>query len=223
MAGHQPNYLPWLGFFDKMSKCDVFVIEDEVQFVYHEFHNRNKIKTPNSIRWLTVPVKEGRKRKNFSEILISNNKNWSKRHWLTLKTSYSKSPYWNKFCTFFEETYEKKWNKLIDLNLHLIKGVMDFLNIETELVLASSLNVSGKKNDLIIAQCKALGAKTYLSGVGARIYLDIDKLEREGIKVVFQEFEYPIYSQLWGEFVPNLSIVDYLFCAGGKIEDSRAL
>ena len=217
MAGHQPNYLPWLGFFDKMSKCDVFVIEDDVQFIYHEFQNRNKIKTSNGIKWLTVPVKEGRKRKKFSEIFISNEKNWSRRHWLNLKNSYGKSPYWNEFCDFFEETYEKKWNKLIDLNLYLIKGIMDFLNIETKLVLASSINVSGKKNDLIIAQCKALGAKTYLSGAGARTYLDIDKLEREGIKVVFQEFEHPIYPQLWGEFAHNLSVVDYLFCAGSKI------
>ena len=125
--------------------------------------------------------------------------------------------HWNEFYNFFEDTYDKKWNKLIDLSLHLIKGVMDLLNIEKELVLASSLNVSGRKSDMIIAQCKALGAKTYLSGAGARIYLDVDKLEREGIKVVFQEFEYPTYPQLWGEFVPNLSVVDYLFCAGSKI------
>jgi len=173
MAGHQPNYLPWLGFFDKMSKCDIFIIEDDVQFVYHEYHNRNKVKTSNGIRWLTVPVKEGRKRKKISEVLISNGKNWSKRHWLTIKYNYGKSPYWNEFCDFFEETYHKKWNKLIDLNLYLIQGVMEFLHIEKELVRASSLNVSGKKNDLIIAQCKTLGAKTYLSGVGARTYLDV--------------------------------------------------
>lgn len=216
-AGHQPNYLPWLGFFDKMSKCDVFIIEDDLQFVYHEFHNRNKIKTLNGTKWLTVPVREGRKRKKFSEICVANEKKWSNRHWLTLKNNYGKSPYWKEFCNFFEGTYEKKWNKLIDLNLYLIKGIMDFLNIETKLVLASSLNVSGKKNDLLIAQCKALGAKTYLSGVGAQTYLDADEFEREEINVVFQEFEYPTYPQLWGEFVPNLSVVDYLFCAGSKI------
>jgi len=162
-------------------------------------------------------VKEGRKRKKISEIFISNEKNWSRRHWSNIKNSYGKSPYWNEFCDFFEETYEKKWNKLIDLNLYLINGIMEFLNIKNELVLASSINVSGNKNDLIIAQCKALGAKTYLSGAGARTYLDIDKFKREGINIVFQEFEYPNYPQLWGEFIQNLSVVDYLFCAGGKI------
>ena len=216
MAGHQPNYLPWLGFFDKIGKCDVFVIEDDVQFIYHEFQNRNKIKTSNGIKWLTVPVKEGRKRKKILEMYISNEKNWSRRHWLILKNSYEKAPYWEEFCDFFEEAYDREWFKLIDLNLHFIKGIMDFLNIDTKLVLASSLNVSGTKNDLIIAQCKALGAKTYLSGVGARTYLDIDEFEREGINVVFQDFEYPTYPQLWGEFVENLSVVDYLFCAGSK-------
>ena len=217
IAGHQPNYLPWPGFFDKMSKCDVFIIEDDMQFVYHEFHNRNKIKTKQGISWLTVPVSEGRKRKKFSEMLILNEKNWSKRHWSILKSNYEKAPYWSEFSNFFAETYDKKWSKLLDLNLYLIEGIMDFLNIEKELVLGSSINVSGKKNDLLIAQCKALGAKTYLSGVGARTYLDIDQFEREGINVVFQEFEYPNYPQLWGEFVQNLSVVDYLFCTSGKI------
>lgn len=217
MAGHQPNYLPWLGFFDKMNKCDVFVIEDAVQFIYHEFQNRNRVKTNNGVRWLTVPVKEGRKRKKFSEILISNEKNWSRGHWLTLKMNYGNSPYWDEFCNFFEETYNKKWEKLIDLNLHLIKGIMDFLDIEKELILASSLNVSGEKCDLIIAQCKILGAETYLSGTGALTYMDIDKFKGEGIDVVFQEFEHPTYPQLWGEFIENLSIVDYLFCATSKL------
>ena len=217
VAAHQPNYLPWLGFFDKMSKCDVFILEDVVQFTYHEFQNRNRIKTKNGIKWLTVPVEGGRKRKRYSEIFIANEYDWSKRHWLTLKQSYGKAPFWNEFCNFFEETYHKQWNRLLDLNVHLIKGIMEFFNIDKELVLASSLKSSGIKNDLIISQCKTLGAKTYLSGLGARTYLDLDRFEGEGIEVIFQGFVHPVYPQVGRGFVPNLSVVDYLFCAGGRV------
>jgi len=173
--------------------------------------------TKNGIKWLTVPVRGGRKRKRYSEILVANEYDWSKRHWLTLKQSYGKAQFWNEFCSFFEETYHKKWDRLLDLNIHLIKGIMEFLKIKKELVLASSLKSSGIKNDLIISQCKTFGAKTYLSGVGARTYLDLDKFKREGIKVIFQGFVHPVYPQVGGSFVPNLSVVDYLFCAGGHV------
>jgi hypothetical protein len=217
VAGHQPNYLPWLGFFDKMSKCDIFIIEDVVQFVSQEFQNRNRIKTPKGVNWLTVPVRKGRKRQVISEVQIANEKDWSKQHWLMLKSCYARSPYWKEYCDFFDETYCRKWTRLIDLNLHLIRGVMNFLGINKELVMASSLGVSGKKNDLIVAQCKALGADTLLSGTGALNYLDLERFEKEGIKVIFQEFKYPVYPQLWGSFVPDLSVIDYIFCTGGKV------
>jgi len=217
VAGHQPNYLPWLGFFDKMRQCDVFIIEDIVQFEYQEFQNRNRIKTPNGVKWLTVPVKKGRRYPQISEVEISSDNDWAKQHWLTLKSSYARAPNWEKFCGFFEQTYSKEWNRLIDLNLYLIHGVMGFLGIDKELVMASSLGAPGNKNDLIIAQLKALGADTLLSGIGGRGYLDLERFEREGIKVVFQDFKHPVYQQLWGDFVPNLSVVDYLFCCGKKL------
>lgn len=213
MAGHQPNYLPWLGFFDKMRRCDVFIIEDIVQFVYKEFQNRNRIKTPNGVQWLTVPVREGGKRKPISDVEIANDQNWAERHWLTLMHSYASAPYWKEYNNFFRDAYSQKWARLIDLNMHLIKGIMNFLDIDTKIVLASNLGVSGKKNDLLISQCKALGADTYLSGAGGKDYIDVERFGQEGLKVIFQDFQYPVYPQLWGEFVPNLSIVDYLFCA----------
>lgn len=217
MSGHQPNYLPWLGFFDKMQQSNVFVIEDNVQFEVREFTNRNKIKEQKISKWLTVPVEDAKKRLLINQVKIARKAepDWAKNHWLNIKYHYCKAPYWAKYSDFFEQTYSKDWALLVDLNLHLIKGIMGFLGINTPLIMASSLNVTGAKSDLVLAQCKAVGADVHLAGNGERGYLDVNKFEREGVKVVFQDFEYPVYRQVQGEFISNLSVVDYLFCTGG--------
>lgn len=215
-AGHQPNYLPWLGFFDKMAQCDVFIIEDNVQFERQGYQNRSRIKTVKGPMWLTVPVEHVGKSLPIDQIKIANHAepNWAERQWLTLKHNYRSAPFWGRYGGFFEQTYTRKWSKLIDLNMHLIRGLMQFLEIEKPMVYASSLGISGKGSDLVLAQCKALGADVQLSGVGGRAYLNLQKFEEEGIKVLFQDFHYPVYPQLHGAFVPNLSAVDYLFCIG---------
>lgn len=217
-AGHQPNYLPWLGFFDKMSKCNVFIIEDNVQYEQQGFQNRNKVKTFMGVKWLTVPVEHEGKPVRMDEVKVANKaeKNWASRHWLTVKYNYCKAPYWSDYADFFEQTYSQMWDRLIDLNMHMIYGVKKFLKIETPIVLASSLNVSGKKSDFVLEQCKTLGATTHLSGTGGRDYLDLESFSRAGIKVVFQDFRHPVYQQLHGDFVPDLSAVDYLFCTGAR-------
>ena len=222
-AGHQPNYLPWLGFFDKMSKCDIFIIEDNVQFTHNGFQNRNRIKTPNGAKWLTVPFEHFGRPLPINEVVIANKHvpDWARRHWMSLKFCYCNAPYWKNYCDFFEQTLSQKWTMLIDLNMHLIKGLMGFFNIDTPLVMASSLGVSGSKSELILAQCKAVGANVQLSGIGGRDYIDIKRFEAEGVKVVFQDFHYPTYPQLHGEFVPDLSVVDYLFCVGGKLPQTK--
>ena len=131
VAGHQPNYLPWLGFFDKIVRCDVFVIEDCVQFERQGFQNRARIKTFEGVRWLTVPVKRKTKSLSIDEVLIANDVNeaWAKKHWLMLKGNYSRAPYWEKFSGFFEEAFSRDWEKLIDLNMHFVRGLMSFLNM----------------------------------------------------------------------------------------------
>lgn len=216
VAGHQPNYLPWLGFFDKMARCDVFIIEDYVQFERQGFQNRTKIKTFEGAKWLTVPLRKETKSLPICEVRIANDTDgdWAKKHWLMLKGNYSRAPYWGKFCSFFEQAFALKWEKLMDLNMHFIRGIMGLMAIEKPLIMASSLNVSGRKSDLVLAQCKALKATTLLSGVGAREYLDVERFEKEGIKVVFQDFQHPVYPQLGTGFVSNLSVVDYLFWKG---------
>jgi len=219
VSGHQPNYLPWLGFFDKMLQCDLFIIEDNVQFEQQGFQNRNRVKTVDDAKWLTVPTEHAGGPMLIGEVRIANKAepDWAERHWLTLKYNYSKAPYWKKFSGFFEQTYSQKWTMLIDLNMHLIKGIMQFTNIQKPLIMSSTLNVSGKGSEKVLAQCKALGASVHLSGIGGKEYLNLERFREEGVEVVFQDFHYPVYPQLHGSFAPNLSVVDYLFCTGGKM------
>ncbi len=218
VAGHQPNYLPWLGFFDKMRRVDIFIIEDNVQFERQGFTNRNRILTSDGVRWLSVPIEHANKPLLINEVKIANKgePNWGRKHWLTIKHGYCKSPYWSEFSDFFEETYESEWDLLMDLNMHLIKGIMGFLGIDKPLVLSSSLHAQGKKTELIVAQCKEVGADVQLAGNGCREYIEKELFEQQGIKLMFQDFSHPMYPQSGGEFVPNLSVVDYLFCTGAK-------
>ncbi len=218
VAGHQPNYLPWLGFFDKIRRADVFIIEDNVQFERQGFTNRNRVYTADGVRWLSVPIQHANKPLLISEVKIANNAepSWARKHWLTLKHSYCKAPFFSSFSDFFEDTYQRQWDLLIDLNLHLIKGIMRFLNIDKPLVFSSSLPATGNKSELIVAQCKAVGANIQLAGNGCRDYIDPKLFTQEGISLVFQEFKHPSYPQIYSPFVPNLSVVDFLFCTGGK-------
>jgi hypothetical protein len=218
VAGHQPNYLPWLGFFDKMRRSDTFIIEDNVQFERQGFTSRNRVMTADGVRWLSVPIEHANKPLRINEVRIANSgePRWGRKHWLTLKHSYCKAPYWNDFAGFFEETYERDWTMLIDLNMHFIRGIMHFLKIDKPLVFSSTLGVAGKKTELIVAQCKEVGADIQLAGDGCRNYIDKNLFDKEGIELIFQNFSQPIYTQTVEGFVPNLSVVDYLFCTGGK-------
>jgi hypothetical protein len=222
-AGHQPNYLPWLGFFDKMAKCNIFIIEDDFLYEHNGFINRNRIKTAQGAKWLTVPVEHAGRQLPINQVKIANagEPEWATRHWLTLKHNYIKAPYWDKYQDFFEETYSRRWDFLIDLNMHLIRGLMRFLNIDKPLVMSSTINACGKKSELILSQCKAINADIQLSGAGAKEYIQTSRFEEEGIKVIFQDFKYPRYAQLQGEFVPNLSVVDYLFCTGEVMPNEK--
>ena len=126
VAGHQPNYLPWLGFFDKIRRCDLFIIEDNVQYEQQGFTNRNRIKTPDGAKWLTVPIEHVGGPMLINEVKISKKAepDWAKRHWHSLKHHYSRAPFWKEYCGFFEQTYAKEWTMLFDLNLYLIRGIM---------------------------------------------------------------------------------------------------
>lgn len=213
VAIHQLGYLPWLGFFDKMAKADIFVFYDDAQFEKNYFDNRNKIKTAQGWTWITVPVKYKFGQK-LNEVEIDNAQRWQEKHYKTLLINYNKTPFSPAYLDFFEEIYKKKWEKLVDLNTTLIKYLAEKLGIKTELIKSSELNCAGKKSEKLLNICKKLNADIYLSGKFGKNYLDEKLFKENNIKVIYQDFKYPVYPQLYAEFIPNLSAIDLLFNCG---------
>jgi hypothetical protein len=214
VAIHQPNYLPYYGYFHKIQNSDVFVFLDNVLYTKNSYINRNRIRTPKGWSWLTVPVqRKGSSNNEIRSITISNNVNWRKKHSLSLKYNYSKAKYFSRFHSLLE-VYEKEWTYLAELNIYLIKLICSLLGIKCNFIRASELNVSGSKTDLLIDICKAVGGDVYLSGQGAKGYIEEKKFERSNIKLIYDKFEHPKYEQVFEGFIPNLSIVDILFNVG---------
>jgi len=212
---HQPQYLPWIGYFHKIAHSDVFVFLDNVQYKKREFQNRNKIRTKEGWLWLTVPViTKGRFTQKMKEVLIDNTSNWHKKHWQSIEMNYSKAKYFNEYKEFFKSLYEKEWDKLIDLNVFIIKYINELLNIKIPVYYESDLNIEGEKTTRIINICKKLNADTYLSGIGGKEYLIEEEFIKTGIKLIYQNFKHPVYTQVYPGFEPFMSIVDLLFNCG---------
>jgi len=210
---HQPGYLPWLGFFDKMARSDIFVLLDDVQFEKNYFDNRNKIKTSQGWAWLTVPVKY-RFGQKLNEVEINNEEKWKEKHYKSLLLNYKKSPHFSDYVSFFQKIYEKKWQKLIDLNIALIKYLAKELGFKTKLIRSSELNCQGEKTERLLNICRKLKTDVYLSGKFGKNYLDEEAFRKNNIKVIYQDFQHPVYPQLYGNFIPELSIVDLIFNCG---------
>jgi len=214
---HQPNYIPWLGFFHKLLISDVYVAFDDVQFEKNSFNNRNKIKTSGGDCWLTIPIITKGKSKEtlLNSAEIDNNQNWAKKHLKTIQTNYSKAEFYDSYIDFFEGIYSKNWKTLSELNMNIIQKIIDELQIDTQIILTSEIkNKKEKKDKLVLEICNNLDADVYISGVLGKDYLNTSDFEKEKIDVYFQNYNHPKYSQLWGEFIPNMSIIDLLFNHG---------
>lgn len=213
MTIHQPEYLPYIGFFDRIARADIFVILDDVQYQKNGFINRNKIKSSQGWQWLTVPVKQREALNRINKVEINNEIDWRDKHWKAILYNYNKAPYFKKYSDFFQKLYQKEWNFIADLNIYLIKNIMDMLGIKKEIKLSSLLKIKGESTERLVNICQTFKADTYLSGVGGRKYLDLKKFKKQNIKVIFQEFTHPVYPQQFPQkgFISNLSIIDLLF------------
>lgn len=212
VAIHQPEAFPWLGFFHKMHLADVFVILDTVQFEKNNVQNRNKILMSGKPNWLTIPVQAHPSKAKINDIKINWDSPEIKKHLATLKQNYGKHPHAQEVLEFLERHYEKKHEKLADFNTEFILYLRDRLGIDTKIVRASELPLSGEARggtEVTLEICKILGAHTYLSGGGARAYLKTEEYDKAGIKVIFQEFKHPEYLQHKNEkFMAYLSALD---------------
>ena len=219
VAVHQPQYLPWLGYFDKMRRADVFCYLNDVQYIKNEWQNRNRIKTVQGWQWLTVPVRY-RFPEKINEVAINNTTGWQKKHLQALTTNYSRAPYYKSYRAIFEETLSTEWEFISELNIHLLEALRTALNLEEKpTVISSDLDLRDEPNDRLIDICKALGADTYLAGEGGANYMDLERFKKNRINVVIQEFEHPVYAQQFDEFQSHLSIVDLLFNCGPESMD----
>lgn len=216
IAGHQPHYLPWIGYVSKIDQADIFCLVDTVQFEKKNFQNRNSIRTHTGSMMLTVPVKTHEK---FDQLIcdveIDNRIPWRRKHWKTIQIAYQHAPYFAQYSDFFADVYDREWNRLVDLNEYMLRGILKFLGIQKEMIKSSSFMPTGKKTDLLIDICKKTGASGYLSGTGgAKGYVDETKFLEHGLTHQFQRFHHPVYPQIHGEFMPKLAIIDLLFNCG---------
>lgn len=214
LAAHQPQFAPWLGFFDKLDRADVFVLLDNVQFKKNEWQNRNRIKGSGGPQWLTVPVSGGFGQR-IAELDIARREDWQGRHLKTLRTCYGRAPHFVETLSRYERIACRSLEKLADLNIQLLHDLLDQMELEKKILRASELGPLPEDRDQrLIELCRKLGAETYLAGAGGRDYMDLERYRSAGLTVVFQEYRHPSYSQLFGDFAPNLSVLDLLFNCG---------
>lgn len=222
-AIHQPQTYPWLGYFAKIIQADIFIFFDDVQFKKNEWQNRNRIKTDRGWMWLTVPVIHNFGQR-INEVQIDNKQNWKKKHLNTFTTYYSKAPFFKSLFEELKELYSRDYELLADFNITTIKWILKKLKIEKKIFLSSNLNYNPEQipisaDEKIIKILKIVNAETYISGQGGKNYLNLELFKKEGINVIFQNFQHPVYNQLYGSFISNLSILDLLFNEGEKSLD----
>ena len=216
VAIHQPEYLPWLGFFKKMMNVELFVFLDDVQFRKKGWQNRNRIRINDGTTLLSIPVHTHSYPK-INEVTIDNEKNWSMRHKKSILYNYARAPYFDEIKDFIESIFEKKFQYLVDLNTEIIKFVMNELEIKSKIVFSSDLEISKKGSDRVLDICKAVDADHYITGTfWAESNLRVEEFKKSNIDVEFQKFQHPIYKQIHGEFIPEMSIIDLLFNEGRK-------
>ncbi|MDY6971687.1 MAG: WbqC family protein [Thermodesulfobacteriota bacterium] len=213
----QPGYLPWLGFFEQLHRCDIFVLYDDVQFEKGGWRNRNRIKTANGPQWLTVPVlMKGEGFPLIKDVAINSSANWIKKHIKSITQNYSNAPFFGQYSDGLFEILDRSRDYLVDLNLELIHWLTRELDISTPTVLSSDLGIAGSNVTRLIDIINDLGGSCFYEGSAGRNYIDVGLFEDAGISLVFQQYDHPRYPQLHGDFMSHLSIIDLLFNCGPK-------
>jgi len=221
LSTYQPYFSPFPGFFYKLYLSDIFVILDQVQFPRGTtWLTRNRFKNDQGTLWMTLPVwKKGLGLQRIDEVRICHEGRWARKHLASLKSAYAKAPYFMDHLGFLEGIFSTKSEKLIDFNLSIIRYLMGNLRIETEVVLLSELGIDVMGDRLPVELCKTMKGSHFLAQISTRKYLNPDLFREAGIQVSFFNFPSLVYPQLWGDFLPNLSIFDLIFNYGPKARD----
>ncbi len=210
---HQPQFMPWLGYLDKIDQSDLFLLLDTVQFKKHEWQNRNRIRTSHGWQWLTVPVLH-QFGQRIDEVRINPTTAWKAQHLRALEVHYARAPYRDLYLPQLHQLYSTSWVKLCDLNKATVQWLLMAYGINTPVRCASEYLAREEPTDRLIDLCRAVGATQYLAGPGAEHYMDRRRFEAAEIRLEVQAFHHPIYRQIYEPFEPNLSALDLLLMQG---------
>lgn len=214
---HQPDFVPYLGFFHRFLHADFYIALDHVQYVNgssRAWTHRDKIKTDQGEKWLTISVKKAPRDTAINQIELSTDISWRQDNLHLLEQNYRKAPCYRELIPEIERLYSQSFLLLRDFNMASIEMLMDMLDVRIPWVLSSSLDPVGAKNELLVDLLKKVSATHYLSGVGARDYFEPEPFAQAGVEVIWQDFTHPVYAQQFGDFVPYLSALDVLFNHG---------
>jgi hypothetical protein len=225
VAAHQPHYLPWLGYLDKVARADRFVVMDDLQYEEQNFQNRQRLKLNDGPHWFSVPLVRGSQSDRIIDKRVDNTglgsrHHWQPRTWRSLVVHYGPTPHFGDYASDLEVLFTRRWEFLIDLQLHVFELARTWLGITTPIVRASTLGLRGAKTDRILDFCEKLGASTYLTGRGgSSTYLDVAKLGARGVDVAWQQFTHPVYPQRYPAcgFVSHLAFLDRVLNCGGSL------
>jgi hypothetical protein len=213
----QPNYVPWKGYFDIIHAVDVFIFLDDVQYTVRDWRNRNKIKLlTGGTNWLSVPTKGGRNQR-IDEVEIDNDQDWGRKHRESLRHNYAKSPGFKEFFPRFSELLDRRWEKLVDLDVALTQEICRWLGFERRFVRSSAMNPQGAKDDRLIDLVKKVNGRHYVSGPAARDYIRPERFAEENIGLSYFDYQgYPEYPQISQPFDHYVTVLDLVFAVGSE-------
>jgi hypothetical protein len=217
----QSNYIPWKGYFDLIAAVDEFILLDDAQYTRRDWRNRNKIKTPQGIQWLSVPIiAKGKFTQKIHEAEIYGNE-WATLHWKTLTRNYSQSAHFKELAEWLEPSYlSERYSNLSELNRKFILTICNYLEIKTQITNSSDYQLEGDKTERLVNLCIQAGGQEYVSGPAAKSYLEEELFHQKQVGLTWFNYDsYPEYPQLWGKFVHNVTVLDLLFNCGKKSVD----
>jgi len=212
----QPTFLPWIGYFAMIDRVDEFVFLDSVQYARRSWQQRNKVKTPDGPKWVTVSIiSKGLRDQKISEARVDHETGSLEKIERTICANYARAPFFKPYSAEFIDILRSKPEKLADLNTTLIRWAMGVLGIRTPLASSEALAVEGAKADLLASICRERKADRYLSAPASREYLEESSaLSDAGVALEYHEYEHPSYPQPFGEFAPYMCVADLIFNAG---------
>jgi hypothetical protein len=215
IAISQPRYLPSCNYIERIIISDIFVIMDNVQHQKRAYEHRNKIRTSNGSSWLSIPIdRKNSKSDKICDLLLLNGNSWKETHLKSFEYNYRKTPFYNEIISLLRFFYSKERYMLNEVVKDMLDILIDYLELDVNIVWASEYKWNLQHDDLLIEMVKYFDGDTYISGPNGRNYIEKNKFKDNGIELIFHEYDHPHYDQIWGDFIPYMTIFDLLFYKG---------